>query len=741
MQETFKQEGKPLLSRSGYGLAAAAILIITAVAASPGACRPMHHALAVSLFPQDNSLAATDSIYVDPGDLEKGRVDFLFNANLVVENVTSSARISRWYTEEDVDAGTFKTKPDSDDVELVDRAKALFIEFDDIDAGLDKHVIVISYTGVILDSLRAPAKAYARGFGETTGLIEERGIFLTNQSLWYPFQFDRMFTFTLKVDVPWDWMTVSQGRRADEFVSRREDEMCTVARWIEDHPTPELYLVAGKYHRHEVFCDGTWVMTYTYQQSDSLSQVYLDATERYIRMYEHLLGDYPFAKFALVENFWQTGFGMPSFTLLGSKVIRLPFIVHTSYGHEILHNWWGNSVYVDYGKGNWCEGITTYGADYFYKEQAGEETARDYRHQTLMAFSNYVTEGKDFPLSEFRERHDSASQSVGYGKSLMVYHMLRKSLGDSLFWACLREFYSRSKFTIASWDDIETVFSEVSDCDLSWYFDQWVGSKGAPSLRLKDADYEEVRSRPDTHARKPEIEYEVEFTLEQDSLPFVLDVPLRITTADGHEDLKVRLSAQEESYRVRVGAKPLTIAVDPDYDMFRKLYIEEIPITLGTLFGQDSIFAVIGGGEPDSVKAGLRRLAGVWGLGTRVVDESQIAREGLAQSHLWLIGRGSLTDEILNLRPDRISMRGGAAEIGDSEFALTGNTLICTVRNPYDENLGVGIVLTEDLASLLAVAPRVVHYGSYSYLGFAGTRPVLKGVWPERRSPLMVEFR
>ncbi len=741
MEETLKQERKPLLRQLRYGIGVAVMLITAALGATPAACRPIHHALAVSLFPQDNSLAATDSIYVDPGDLENGRLNFLFNDNLVVENVTSSARISRWHTEEDVDAGDFKTEPDSDDVELVDRAKALFIEFDDIDASLDRFVIVISYAGVIIDSLRAPAKAYARGFGETTGLIEERGVFLTNTSLWYPFQFDRMFTFTLKVDVPWDWMAVSQGRRADEYVSRRADEICTVGRWVEDNPTPELYLVAGKYYRHEVFCDGTWVMTYTYQQSDSLSQVYLDATERYIRIYERLLGDYPFAKFALVENFWQTGFGMPSFTLLGSKVIRLPFIVHTSYGHEILHNWWGNSVYVDYDKGNWCEGITTYGADYFYKEQTGEETARDYRHQTLMAFSNYVTEGKDFPLSEFHERHDSASQSVGYGKSLMVYHMLRKSLGDSLFWTCLREFYLRSKFTIASWDDIETVFSEVSDRDLSWYFDQWVAGTGAPSLRLRDADYKEVTSKPNTHTQKPEIEYAVEFTLEQDSPPFVLDVPLRVATADGYEDQKVRLSTEEDSYRVRVSAKPLTMAVDPDYDMFRKLYIEEIPITLGTLFGQDSILAVIGSGEPDSVKAGLRRVAGAWGLGARTVDESQLAREGLAQGHMWLLGKGSLTDEILGLRPDRISIRGGVAKIADSEFPLTGNTLICTVRNPYDENLGVGIVLSEDLASLLAVAPRVVHYGSYSYLGFTGTGPVLKGVWPEGRSPLTVEFR
>jgi aminopeptidase N len=41
-------------------------------------------------------------------------------------------------------------------------------------------------------------------------------------------------------------------------------------------------------------------------------------------------------KIALVENSWQTTLGMPSFTLQGDQVIRLPFIVSTSYGREIL---------------------------------------------------------------------------------------------------------------------------------------------------------------------------------------------------------------------------------------------------------------------------------------------------------------------------------------------------------------------------------------------------------------------
>jgi hypothetical protein len=66
------------------------------------------------------------------------------------------------------------------------------------------------------------------------------------------------------------------------------------------------------------------------------------------------------------------GFGFPSYTLIGGTVLRLPFIIHTSLGHEIAHCWWGNGVLVDDDGGNWSETLTTYVADYLYQEKKSE---------------------------------------------------------------------------------------------------------------------------------------------------------------------------------------------------------------------------------------------------------------------------------------------------------------------------------------------------------------------------------
>jgi hypothetical protein len=56
------------------------------------------------------------------------------------------------------------------------------------------------------------------------------------------------------------------------------------------------------------------MQTFLYEADSELAQRYLKATADYLDLYNELLGPYPFGKFALVENFWQTGFGMPSFT-------------------------------------------------------------------------------------------------------------------------------------------------------------------------------------------------------------------------------------------------------------------------------------------------------------------------------------------------------------------------------------------------------------------------------------------
>jgi aminopeptidase N len=725
------------LALAPVALAVVFALLVAAGAswALAGDAPDFHHSLVVSIYPSDQRLRVVDSIYVEPEAVVGHKISFLINKSLSVETVTGACSIKRWYTQEDVDPALFKANPDSEDIETVKRAKGLFIEYDPAATCYGWRPIVIAYSGVIHDSLAAPSKSYAKGFETTTGLIGDEGVYLSSESLWYPFQLERMFSFRMKVDVPADWRAVSQGALVREAIEqvRGTDGNLSDRRldvWAEPNPAPELYLIAGKYFTHEDAFQGIKIMTYTYEPSDSLCKVYIDATKRYLAMYGGLIGPYPFAKFALVENFWQTGYGMPSFTLLGSKVIRLPFIVNTSYGHEILHNWWGNSVYVDYDEGNWCEGLTTYGADYLYKEKMGPEQARDYRHHTLIGFNDYVSERKDFPLSDFLERSDAATQSVGYGKSLMVYHMLRQSLGDSLFWAGLRDFYARYKFKMASWGDLTSAFEETSGEKLTWFFDQWVRRAGAPMISLADVD------RAKHHGK-----HMVRFTLKQVPPVFTVDLPVRVETTHGTENFRVRLSGEDSTYSIETRSEPLALAIDPDFDVFRRLYLEEVPLTLGGVFARDSIPVVLGASEDEGTRAALKEVATSWDLARNLLEESPEAEAVISGKHVWLMGRGEALKTLLAPLRGEIEITGETVKLADSTYTLKGNTLVFAIRNPHDERLAIGVVLTQDPEGLKGLAGRLPHYSSYSYLLFEKDKPIAKGVWKERRSPLKVDFR
>jgi hypothetical protein len=695
-----------------------------------GACPAgdlMHHSMTISVYPPDNSLLAVDTVYIAGAHLEDGKITFLLNRNLEIEDIQSPRGV-KWYSQEDIDPATLKADPDEDDEEFIARGKAVFIEIEDLPADDEMIPVAISFSGVLYDSLLPPDRNYSKGFATTTGLIDERGTFLSNGSLWYPYQFDFSFTFKLTVDLPPDYMSVSQGALAREYLDTIRGEKRLVEVWVERNPTPEFYLIAGRYYRHQETHNGTRIMTYTYETSDSLSQVYLDATRRYLTMYEDLIGKYPHPKFAMVENFWQTGYGMPSFTLLGNRVIRLPFIVHTSYGHEILHNWWGNCVFVDYDTGNWCEGLTTYGADYLYKERQSEDAARDYRHQTLIAFNNYVTEEKDFPLSAFHERHDSASQSVGYGKALFVFHMLRLYLGDDVYWDALRNFYEAHRYRLASWKDLEQAFAETSGRGLSWYFDQWVNRTGLPDVSLETAWTE--RADPG-HA--------VMFTLRQPEPLFILDVPVIVTTETGEIRTSVRLSETGKTFSVKSESKPVSLEIDPDFDMFRRLCTEEIPVTIGGAFANDTGTIIIGNREDPAVRVSFSAISHALGIEGDVVNEADAGATELTGSHLWLLGRGDALAEIL--RETEVHLEGGKVTVAGSEFDIGGRTFICTIRNPRDENSVVTVIISADTESIPGIMRKLPHYGRNSYLVFEGGKALERGVWEAEGSPLRADFR
>lgn len=589
------------------------------------------------------------------------------------------------------------------------------------------QTFTIEYSGVINHPLGEQVEEYSRSFSQTPGIISEKGCYLSGASGWYPRFKDSLVSYRLMTRLPAPYDTVAGGARIRHETAKEETQ--TV--WEENNPQDEITLVCGKYHEYSQHADRTDYYAFLLSPGEELAQKYLEAAAKYTGFYSELLGPYPYSKFALVENFWETGYGMPSFTLLGPSVIRLPFIINTSYPHEILHNWWGNGVFVDYEKGNWSEGLTAYLADYLIAENRGK--GAEYRAATLQKYSAYVSAEKDFPLTQFRSRHSSASEAVGYGKSLMFLHMLRNALGDDKFKAGLRDFYAANRFRFAGFDDLRTALEKYSGPGrLVPFFDQWTERAGAPELKLKN-----VRTGTGNAGNT------LSFSLEQAQAEplYSLDVPALIYLDGVPKPQRkiLTLSTREETFTYTFPAKILRLEIDPGFDVFRKLSPLETSPVLSSLLGAKTPAIILPQGTSQKVWADF---AGVW---TKDKENLPVVTENADEprNSYWVLGEEN------NLAPEleeRLEGYGAhfsssSAIIDRREFSLTDHTFVFAGRNMTDPSFSAGLILSGSTAKLAALAVKLPHYGKYSWLVFdSAMNSAATGIWPASDSPLTINF-
>lgn len=593
------------------------------------------------------------------------------------------------------------------------------------------HRFTLHYGGVI-DHPLEQVPSEERQFEVTAGLIDEEGVFLDSTSDWFPIVEGAMVTFTLQVGLPGGWDAVSQGKR-DLYKKVRG---ATTVRWVCDKPQDDIYLVAARFTEYH-HRDGDLLLQVFLRTPDAgLARRYLDAAGRYIDRYQTLLGPYPYGKFALVENFWQSGYGMPSFTLLGSQIIRFPFIIYTSYPHEILHNWWGNGVYVDYSGGNWSEGLTAYLSDHLVKVQRHQ--GAEYRRELLHKYADFVSAAKDFPLTDFTARASQATEAVGYGKALMFFHMLHRRLGDGAFVKALRQFYKDNVYRAAGYGDLQRAFEAVSGDDLTPFFRQWVRRTGAPALAAGGAKAGRVDGR-----------WQVRFIMDQTQAgpAYRLRVPVAVTL-QGHSrayQTTVSMNDKHQAVALAVPARPLRVDIDPEFDVFRRLSREEIPPALSGLFGAPSLLIVLPAQAPPPLLRVYRGLAEAWrdspAFNVQIAMDSQL--KALPRDRaVWLFGwenRFKAEVQRVVARYQTVALdKDGSLRIGQQVFPAPGHSLVLAAERAHEGHAPLGWLMTTQPDAVAGLGRKLPHYTKYSYVVFQGDAPsnIDRGMWPVTHSPL-----
>ena len=529
----------------------------------------LHHRLAVELIPETHELVAEDRIELKL-DPHAESVICTLAPTLQVESVAAARSTVPGGSPEAADVLRFTRLHPVDP--SVQRIRV------ELPVNHGTHVTLIwAYRGVMNDPPREPRHLRFVTPSETAGHIGPEGVYLSGESQWYPDIVGSFSTYQVTTGVPQGWTVVAPGHKETE--GRRNETVFTT--WTIQDPSEALTVVANKFvTKARAWTSSTGqkveLLTHFFPDNASLADEYLDATAKYLDAYVRILGKYPFEKFAVVENFFASGLGMPSFTLLGSGSIKRHYVQPYALGHEIVHSWIGNSVFNRDGHGNWVEGLTTYLANYYWHEWTQDaRQALEQRRLMLHAFSLYVAPERDYPVSRFLVKHDERDNSIGYQKAAFVFHLLRQEIGDEMFWRGVKTFVDQYRNQPADWGAIEAVFAQESGRDLRWFFAQWVEQPGAPILSLGKAEARSVKGDDATTA------WSVTVPVQQGEQRFRMKVPLKVVMKEATEARWVSLSSSRETIaEFTVSSQPLRVELDPELMVFRRLARVQLPSML-----------------------------------------------------------------------------------------------------------------------------------------------------------------
>ena len=695
-----------------------------------------HHELFIQIIPEQHALMAKDRLTLEVSQPQIP-VRFSLAPTLQIDRITL-VQISAG-TEDSIHDVPFEIEHGS----APELPNQITIPSQVVTAGL--VTLDIHYHGVINDPPRDPRHLRFVTPSETSGHIGPEGVYVSSESHWYPDIPESFSTYGLLVAVPNGWTAVTQGKTGDSRLCPpglcRSDHM-VMTKWVVTQPSEAVTLVANKFVT--TFRDWTaktgqriQLSTYLFPDDAPLAEEYLEATARYLDAYIPLLGPYPFEKFAVVENFFASGLGMPSFTLLGSGVIKRHYVQPYALGHEIVHSWIGNAVFNRVDRGNWVEGLTTYLANYYWYELAGDRAqARDQRRLMVQGYNLHVPPERDYPVAQFTQKQDEHDNAIGYQKSAMLFHLLRQEVGDETFWRALMSLVAQYRGRHAEWHDLEGVFTEESRQDLRWFFEQWVEQDGAPVLSLSEAVARLV-------AGGAAQAFQLEATIVQSNKPFRLPLQLLIRMEGGREHvLTVPLRSPRETISITLPARPIAIDLDPEFMTFRRITRQALPPVLNH-FVTDRRRSVLTAftDEPDHPSP-------FWEVVTRIESqESQkpiddrtviisLPPDGLLpqEGSVLVLGgpesRSGIQSILARHCGERAALNDSGVIVQGASYGGTGLALLVSCHRIDHPGSVVTLLYAATPRAVAKVARLLFFYGWNSFVLFNDGAVVTRGVWP-----------
>ncbi|PHR13687.1 MAG: peptidase M1 [Aequorivita sp.] len=300
------------------------------------------------------------------------------------------------------------------------------------------------------------------------------------------------------------------------------------------------------------------IVNYIYPEDLSYAQSRTPVTVDIMNLYADLFEPYPYAneKYGHAQFGWGGGMEHTTVSFMGSLGRGL-------IAHELGHQWFGDKVTCGSWQDIWLnEGFATYLSGLVIENFDGTSDFRTWRQDKIGSITDSPDGSVYVPAQDTTSVNRIFSSRLSYNKGSMVLHMLRKKLGDAVFFQGLKDYLADPALSYGyakTPDLIRNMEAAAGGEDLSEFFDDWIYGEGYPRYTI----------RWNQGSGQSNINVEISQTQSHPSVSFFeAPVPLRIIGTQG-EILEVILdnSINNQIFQPSVGFTVQSVQFDPEYHL------------------------------------------------------------------------------------------------------------------------------------------------------------------------------
>lgn len=382
-------------------------------------------------------------------------------------------------------------------------------------------------------------------------------------SVWFPTidKPNQKTTSEISMTVPSKYVTLSNGRLSAQKANGNSTRTDT---WKMDLPhAPYLFMMAiGDFKIYKDKYKDKEVSYYLEPSYAPYAKQIFGMTPEMIGFFSKKLGiDFPWNKYAqiVVRDYVSGAMENTTATIHGDFVQQTDReLLDESAGedviaHELFHQWFGNYVTAE----SWANLTVNESfanlSEVLWNEYKYGKDAGDFGNYSDMQeyFRVPLDAKKELVRFRYQDKEDMFDL-VSYQKGGRILNMLRKNLGDTVFYKGLNLYLTQNAFKTGEAHQVRLALEEASGKDLNWFFNQWYFKSGHPHLKI---DY-----KWDALAKKQMVY--VQQTQEGDAfeLPFAID----LYSAGKMQRHHVWMKGKADTFTFSSAVKPDLVNVDGD---------------------------------------------------------------------------------------------------------------------------------------------------------------------------------